>query len=198
MSDAGPSIAFGRRMTFRITLLAPLVFALVACGGSVEGSSIAGGTQPAPSPSQQVQPGGSQGGEPRSGGGNNCTAMPACDGDDQRVANASACLQDDARCYTRSLCGQTIWCTGPVATCLALPSCGPGQEQVDTCPDGGACRQVTVCGQTITCKDSVQCAGYPSCDGNDKEVTEKRCQYDDIVCYERSLCGVTIWCSASP
>jgi hypothetical protein len=41
-------------------------------------------------------------------------AMPICDPGDTQVASSSECLQDDARCYSRSnACGFTIWCTGP-------------------------------------------------------------------------------------
>lgn len=40
--------------------------------------------------------------------------MPACDDGDTQVPSSSQCLQDDARCYSRSnACGDTIWCTGP-------------------------------------------------------------------------------------
>lgn len=40
--------------------------------------------------------------------------MPLCDAGDTQVAGPSGCLQDDARCYSRSnQCGVTIWCTGP-------------------------------------------------------------------------------------
>ncbi len=41
-------------------------------------------------------------------------ATPLCDPGDTQVASSSDCLQDDARCYSRtSPCGATIWCTGP-------------------------------------------------------------------------------------
>lgn len=42
-----------------------------------------------------------------------CQAIPTCDTGHSAVASASDCLQDDAECYKRSMCGRTIWCTGP-------------------------------------------------------------------------------------
>ena len=37
-----------------------------------------------------------------------CTAAPACDKGDTRIPNKGACSQDQARCYDRKVCGQTI------------------------------------------------------------------------------------------
>lgn len=42
-----------------------------------------------------------------------CPGLPSCDAGDTQVEKASACLQDDARCYPREACGARIWCTGP-------------------------------------------------------------------------------------
>lgn len=40
--------------------------------------------------------------------------QPICDPGDKQVPTQSDCLQDDAKCYSRSNgCGYTIWCTGP-------------------------------------------------------------------------------------
>lgn len=39
--------------------------------------------------------------------------QPICDAGDTQVASQSNCLQDDARCYSRTTCNYTIWCTGP-------------------------------------------------------------------------------------
>jgi hypothetical protein len=40
---------------------------------------------------------------------------PLCDSGDTQVSSQSECLQDDAKCYSRSNgCGYTIWCTGPM------------------------------------------------------------------------------------
>lgn len=39
--------------------------------------------------------------------------QPICDPGDTQVTSQSNCLQDDAKCYSRSSCNVTIWCTGP-------------------------------------------------------------------------------------
>lgn len=39
--------------------------------------------------------------------------QPICDPGDTQVASQSQCLQDDAKCYSRTSCNYTIWCTGP-------------------------------------------------------------------------------------
>lgn len=39
--------------------------------------------------------------------------QPICDPGDTQVTSQSGCLQDDAKCYSRTTCGYTIWCTGP-------------------------------------------------------------------------------------
>jgi hypothetical protein len=39
--------------------------------------------------------------------------QPVCDPGDTQVANQTECLQDDAKCYSRTSCSYTIWCTGP-------------------------------------------------------------------------------------
>lgn len=44
-----------------------------------------------------------------------CDGYPSCDPGDTKVASQADCAQDDATCYPRSLCGITIWCTGPGA-----------------------------------------------------------------------------------
>jgi hypothetical protein len=36
---------------------------------------------------------------------------PICDPGDKQVSSQSECLQD-AKCYARSVCNSTIWCTG--------------------------------------------------------------------------------------
>jgi hypothetical protein len=59
-----------------------------------------------------------------------CLAIPTCDDGHTKVASPDACLQDDAACYKRSMCGRTIWCTGPSSP--APPTAGgtgagPGQ-----------------------------------------------------------------------
>lgn len=42
-----------------------------------------------------------------------CDAEPACDEGHTKIDSSSACLQDDAVCYSRTACDITIWCTGP-------------------------------------------------------------------------------------
>jgi hypothetical protein len=39
--------------------------------------------------------------------------QPICDPGDTQVSSQSECLQDDAKCYSRTSCNFTIWCTGP-------------------------------------------------------------------------------------
>jgi hypothetical protein len=59
-----------------------------------------------------------------------CQAIPTCDEGHQKVSGPDACLQDDAACYKRSLCGRTIWCTGPATTSGGSGTsdgAGPGQ-----------------------------------------------------------------------
>lgn len=41
-----------------------------------------------------------------------CQAIPSCDEGHDQVAGPDACLQDDAACYKRAMCGRIIWCTG--------------------------------------------------------------------------------------
>ena len=51
------------------------------------------------------------------------------------------------------------------ATCLAYPSCGPDRTEVDECPPGSTCEDISMCGSTITCLDDsiAHCEAYPSC-----------------------------------
>jgi hypothetical protein len=39
--------------------------------------------------------------------------QPICDQGDTQVKSQSDCMQDDAKCYSRTTCDYTIWCTGP-------------------------------------------------------------------------------------
>lgn len=129
-------------------------------------------------------------------GGEACRAIPTCDEpDDEIVSGPSECLQDDARCYSRTKCDQTIWCTGSDAACKALPVCPPGSAEVAKCPPNADCSSVTLCGTTIYCMGS--CEGpQPICDPGDKQVSGPgACLQDDAVCYSRSTCGYTIWCT---
>ncbi len=58
------------------------------------------------------------------GGDTTCLAMPVCDSGEQQVDSESDCLQDDAVCYSNSMCGVTIWCTGEDAPELRFLSGG--------------------------------------------------------------------------
>lgn len=46
-------------------------------------------------------------------GGATCLALPACLLGHEKIPDASACPNDGSACYERTLCGRTIWCTGP-------------------------------------------------------------------------------------
>jgi hypothetical protein len=93
------------------------------------------------------------------------------------------------------MCGQTIWCTGAGEQCAAFPSCQGGWVEVSSC-NTKDCVPVTVCGTTILCRPDAQCDGYPSCDAGHTTVgSPAQCLQDDAVCYSRSLCGSTIWCT---
>jgi hypothetical protein len=173
-------------MTFQASLsyvvLSVVALAAAACSAEIE---------PVSSGSQEIH-----------GDGVQCAAYPSCDAGDEEVASESACLQDDARCYQSSLCGSTIWCTGPaVHQCEAYPACEPGDQEVASesgcLQDDASCYQRSICGYTIWCTGPVaQCAAYPSCDAGDQEVSSPSgCLQDDARCYERSLCGATIWCT---
>lgn len=164
---------------------------LVACGGSIDSgqsdSPLNGGG------------GGSSSGNAGGGGGGlgQCSAYPGCDTGDKEVSSPSACLQDDARCYDRTMCGATIWCTGPTAQCDGRPSCERGYTEVKSCPTDSDCKAMTTCGETIHCLRAVaQCTAYPSCAPGDTQVpSSSHCLQDDAVCYPSTLCGTTIWCT---
>jgi hypothetical protein len=122
-----------------------------------------------------------------------------CDQGDQNLGGAGACAPDASRCYTKSLCKITIRCAGPPqAVCAGYPSCKAGYQQVAACPnDGTPCVTETMCGAAILCAQiPVMCEAYPSCDLGHWEVpSQSQCLQDDAVCYSRSLCGTTIWCT---
>ncbi len=79
-----------------------------------------------------------------------CLAAPVCADDEIEVEE---CSDGDADCYENTVCGTTIYCT-QAAACAAAPSCDPGDDETNVCPDGESCYDVTVCSQTITCIDS--------------------------------------------
>jgi hypothetical protein len=87
-----------------------------------------------------VEPGQSPAGTSQSDAirGAQCEAYPACDQGDWEVPNSSACLQDDARCYQREICGYSIWCTGGAACPEIAPVCPAGEVPADLDGDGCA------------------------------------------------------------
>jgi hypothetical protein len=127
-----------------------------------------------------------------------CEAYPACNEGDMEVDSSTGCLQDDAVCYERELCGTTIWCTGPGYTqCMIDEDCAGGEtcNTTDYCdaPIGNPGALVACTGR---CEASVDCLAVPVCDEGDTEVaSESECLQDDAVCYERTECSVTIWCT---
>jgi len=183
-------------MSLRSSLLLlafPSLSLVVACGGGIESKpdqAIQGNTPNEAASSSQAS-GGAQGGSVGA-----CRGIPSCDSGDEQVSGPSACLQDDARCYQRAVCGTSIWCTGSTTEqCAAYPSCKPGYIEVPSCTTKD-CVSETVCGATIYCRPDAQCDGYPSCDpGHTKVASPAQCLQDDAVCYTRALCGVTIWCT---
>ena len=58
----------------------------------------------------------------------------------------------------------------PGDTCLAAPTCGPDQEEVDSCSEESdlPCQEVTICNQTIYCMEtSTMCVQYDvACPGS--------------------------------
>lgn len=166
----------------------------------------------------------------------NCLAFPVCEEGETEVSGPSECLQDDAVCYENSMCGTTIWCTGPddgTSTCYDDSECGSNEfcSFEDDCgvtdrPDGsseedalvaclGTCVEVVDCpaiaieceegefaidsdgdGCVDSCEPISNCEAYPVCDEGHTEVSDSSgCLQDDAVCYERSMCGYTIWCT---
>jgi hypothetical protein len=185
-----------RRSSFFLALpFLSFASVLGACGGAIDSPR---GESVDPNAPGSASPAGSSSGN-AGGGGRICTAAPSCDPGDKTVASKSGCLQDDARCYQRSLCGQTITCTGPTAQCAAYPSCQPDWVEVPSCPMNGTtkCVPVTRCGATIYCEpDASQCDGLPECNpGDTKIASPSQCLEDDAVCYQRTACGVSTWCT---
>lgn len=120
--------------------------------------------------------------------------MPTCESTDAQIGSESECPQDGI-CYPRSMCEQTIWCISAVVSCAAIPVCPDGSLEVKQCPASADCFSVTKCNATIQCQKG--CEGPPPiCDAGDTEVSgPSACLQDDAVCYSRSTCGVTIWCT---
>lgn len=165
----------------------------LACGGNIAGTDLlGGGSSGGGSSSGGSSSGGGGSSSSGGGGGGNCTAAPRCDDGHKQVPNESHCLQDDGYCYSRALCGVTIWCTGGDIQCKALPVCPPGTYEVPDCWSS-KCTHVTMCGTTILCEQ--MCEGpQPICDAGDVQVSgPNECLSK---CYSRSTCGFTIWCTS--
>lgn len=166
------------------------VLAASACGGRVEGiagqpSGQAVGTS---IPSQSSSSGGS------SSGSTTCGAVPFCDDGDVKVGSEDDCAEGTS-CYPRSECGQTIWCSGRGGQCDGIPVCPPNTTEVASCPTDADCTSETVCGTTIYCLASCE-SPMPICDDGDTQVVSPgQCLQDDAVCYSRSACTMTIWCT---
>lgn len=167
------------------------VVTLAACGGRFEGSDhFTDGSSGGGSSSGGSSSGGG------GGGGGTCLAMPVCDAGHKQVASESGCLQDDGVCYSRSMCGTTIWCTGG-DVCRGIPTCPPSYYEVKDCSPNSPCMPVTLCGKTILCQQP--CEGVaPICNPGDWQVNGPGGCLADGVCYSRSNhCGYTIWCTGT-
>jgi hypothetical protein len=76
-----------------------------------------------------------------------CQAFPSCDVGHNAVASADDCLDGDAACYKRTMCGRSIWCTGTTNS-----SSEPAEE------DTGAARGEPCGGFAgITCASGLRC-----------------------------------------
>jgi hypothetical protein len=80
-----------------------------------------------------------------------CQAIPVCDDGHDQVPGPSDCLQDDAACYKRAMCGRTIWCTGPSAEGGGGEGSGSGAGPGEMC--GGFAG--TTCRQGLRCDNSL-------------------------------------------
>jgi hypothetical protein len=80
-----------------------------------------------------------------------------------------------------------------VATCLAMPSCGTGEKQVEKCSSDVGCSAVSMCGKSIFCKKEggVVCQAEPTCAPGDTRV--EKCS-SDTGCSAVSMCGKSIFC----
>lgn len=80
--------------------------------------------------------------------------------------------------------------------CTAAPACGETEQQIEACTDDlKDCHAVSTCGQTIHCYTPEEtCEAAPACDAGDTQVaSESECPADTS-CYQREMCGTTIWC----
>ncbi len=172
-----------RHAFFAVTSLAIVTLA-AACGGAIDSPR-----------GDQIDPN-----APGSGGGaggvvGTCTAAPSCDPGDSRVSSESACPLDQASCYDRTFCGQTIWCAHVI--CRGRPECADGYRRVPSCKGTADCVTTSGCGETVSCaRLEAHCDGLPNCDPGDTQVASaSQCLQDDATCYTRWACGTSIWCT---
>lgn len=103
--------------------------------------------------------------------------------------------------YGDGVCDE--FCTQPDpdcgATCLAYPSCGPDQIQVDSCDGLSECEPVSICGSTIYCQDdNVSCLAIAPACGPDQTPVDQ-CDTDDPRCTLYSDgCGADLYCWEAP
>ena len=92
--------------------------------------------------------------------------------------------------------------TEPDVNCLAMPSCGPGQTEVEQCDEStDSCDEVSMCGVTLFCADDANeglpdgavCFAEPNCAMDEVEV--ETCDEGDEDCYENTVCETTIYCT---
>ena len=93
--------------------------------------------------------------------------------------------------------------TEPDVNCLAMPTCGPGQVEVEQCDESlESCDEVSMCGVTLFCaeegsedlpEDGV-CLAAPVCAMDEIEV--EACEEEDENCYESTICEMTIYCTS--
>ncbi len=74
-----------------------------------------------------------------------CQAIPTCDEGHQKVSGPDACLEGDAACYKRSMCGRTIWCTGPAEGGSSGGESGAGPGELCGGFAGTRCRAGLTC-----------------------------------------------------
>ena len=178
-----------RHAFFAVSSLS-LVSLAVACGGAIDSPRTETVDPATPAAPGSVKNGGVK------GSNGTCSAAPRCDDGDTHVASSSDCAQDDARCYSRSTCGATIWCSG-TSYCAGYPSCPAGYVEAPGGCTTKDCVTSSLCGATISCqRDLSLCDGLPECNPGDTKVSSSsQCLQDDATCYQRWTCGVNIWCT---
>ena len=79
--------------------------------------------------------------------------------------------------------------------CMAYPTCGTNEEEVDECPSGASCYESSICGQTILCQENdLDCDLSEHCPDARQEV--ESC--DDLEdCITHHTCGGVIYCNST-